>query len=448
MNKVTLFVLFQIAASYNCYLDSVDFPAAYLNSAVPQGKDIYIRLPNDVTKFMIETGKVSSNFISNGKLYIKLKKYLYGLRESGYEWYKLLSSTLIEMGFVKCIGDEGLFVKRREPEFVILGLHVDDLLVVSNSKNLRARFIQDLESIFGNITYNPNTTSYLGLRISHVDDGIFIDQTAFIKELLLNEGISGVRRSPSTQTLFDIDTNKDQEFCNEEEKKKFLSVVMSLMFIGQLSRPDVLKEAAFLATRSAICTKHDWSKLFRVLRYLNGSLDYGLLFRRVKNFDILGYSDASFNCHYDGKGHTGYLIKLGWSMTAPVVVKSFKQRIVTRSSTEAELLAAEECVLTMIFIKDIMKFLGFAFQTAPTLRVDNTSTITQIKNGFQFKTSRHLVNKLFFVRQFCTLNELLVEYLNSDLMPADLLTKPFTLSQFLSHRYHLITAKSQFEVQN
>ena len=95
-----------------------------------------------------------------------------------------------------------------------------------------------------------------------------------------------------------------------------------------------------------------------------------------------------------------------------------------------------------------MKFLGFAFQTAPTLRVDNTSTITQIKNGFQFKTSRHLVNKLFFVRQFCTLNELLVEYLNSDLMPADLLTKPFTLSQFLSHRYHLITAKSQFEVQN
>lgn len=166
INKVTLFVLFQIAASYDCYLDSVDFPAAYLNSAVPQGKNIFIRLPNDITKFIIENGKVSNEMLSDGKLYIKLKKYLYGLKESGYEWYKLLSSTLMDMGFVRYIGDQGLFIMRKEPVFIILGLHVDDLLIVSNSKNLRARFISDLESIFGTITYNPNTTSYLGLRIS------------------------------------------------------------------------------------------------------------------------------------------------------------------------------------------------------------------------------------------------------------------------------------------
>ena len=82
------------------------------------------------------------------------------------------------------------------------------------------------------------------------------------------------------------------------------------------------------------------NKLNRLLRYLNRTKGLGILIETDDEFHLLAFIDASFGINYDGKGHTGLIITFG---KGPVFLGSWKQRLVTKSSTEAELVGMSEC---------------------------------------------------------------------------------------------------------
>ncbi len=139
----TLSCLIQIGAILGNTMDSIDFPAAFLNSKIPKDKYIYVSMSCEMVPFINEV--YGTNFPVDKKIYARLNRYLYGLKESGREWYLNLSTTLKQEGYQALQSDPCCFVKYDGAEYSYLGLHVDDILHVTNSTKFRTELIQRLK---------------------------------------------------------------------------------------------------------------------------------------------------------------------------------------------------------------------------------------------------------------------------------------------------------------
>ena len=121
-----------------------------------------------------------------------------------------------------------------------------------------------------------------------------------------------------------------------QEKAKFHTLVAKLLYIAKRVRPHILLVVNFLTTRVQEPTQEDWKKLIRVLEYLNGTKERGLTLRIDESVLVHAYIDTSFGCHMrDGRSHTGAVVGIGEALA--ILTKSSKQKVVSKSSTEAEL---------------------------------------------------------------------------------------------------------------
>jgi hypothetical protein len=139
---------------------------------------------------------------------------------------------------------------------------------------------------------------------------------------------------------------------------------------------------------------------------------------------LLAYSDAAFIAHKDSKSHSGLHFTLG-SETGVFHARSQKQKIVTLSSTEAEVYAAIECTKDIIYFRDLLKEMGYP-QLSPTpLYLDNKSAITlgQEFSG-QHKKVRHFMSRLRFLIDQVQAKVVKLEHLEGEAHPSDVLTKP------------------------
>ena len=146
---------------------------------------------------------------------------------------------------------------------------------------------------------------------------------------------------------------------------------------------------------------------------------------------IYAYIDASFAVHHDFKSHTGAVITFGQGC---VFFKSTKQKLNTKSSTEAELVGISDALTTVIWIRDFL--LGQGHDVGPAvLYQDNMSTIALVENGqASNERSRHINIKFFFVSDRVEKGEIVIKYMPTDDMIADLLTKPLQGEKFRAMR--------------
>jgi hypothetical protein len=162
--------------------------------------------------------------------------------------------------------------------------------------------------------------------------------------------ITRTAATPASASLF----NPQEDIVVEPKSKdvnNFLSVLMKLMYVAKRTRPDILLALSFLATRSSNPTDHDWKGLYRVLAYLNGTKHLGIRYH-AEDLVCTCYCDASYACHTDAKGHSGVLFMLGGG---PILFKSSKQKLVSRSSTESELIALDQGVCDAIIIRELLR---------------------------------------------------------------------------------------------
>jgi hypothetical protein len=144
-----------------------------------------------------------------------------------------------------------------------------------------------------------------------------------------------VKLSPGTKATFTVD-DKAMALV-EEERKVFHSTSAKLLYLAKQARPDILTVVSFLCTGVQGATTEDQSKLARVLGYLKGTQDCTLLLRTQGECVVRAYVDAAFALHPDySKSHSGVAIFVGWTL---VYVSSKKQKCMSKSPTEAELIA-------------------------------------------------------------------------------------------------------------
>jgi hypothetical protein len=256
-------------------------------------------------------------------------------------------------------------------------------------------------------------------------------------------GNSGnVARTPSSKELFNVGNDE-----KPADKQTFISCVMSLMYVAKRTRPDILKEVVYLATRCSEANESDMNKLLRVLKYLNGTKQYGIRFKKQSDRNYYVFVDASYGVHKDAKGHTGIIIQRGLE-GGIIFSKSSKQKLVGKSSTENELIALFDGCKFVEWLRNIVSELGFE-QLKPTIVYqDNKSTIALVEKGFgAFGKTKHINMRFFSIKELITNKSIELKHLSTMDMLADILTKPLVGQDFVRLRNRLVFAKVTSEFQ-
>jgi hypothetical protein len=200
------------------------------------------------------------------------------------------------------------------------------------------------------------------------------------------------------------------------------------LYVCKRARPDVQPMIAVLCTRVKDPNQADWLKLVRLMKYLNGTQDMKLTLAADNLRSIKWYVDASFAVHPDFKSHTGGTMTFG---RGAVISKSQKQKLNTRSSTEAELVGADDVASPILWTKHFMEAQGYPIQEN-ILYQDNKSTILLQENGRKSagKRSRALNVRYFFLTDQVEKGNLMIKYCPTDDMIVDFMTKPLQGEKF------------------
>jgi hypothetical protein len=202
---------------------------------------------------------------------------------------------------------------------------------------------------------------------------------------------------------------------------------MELHYLAKRIRSDILTAVSFAATRVLCPDEDDLKKLERILSYLLYTKDQKMVLRIGSEILVRAFVDASFGTYDDMKSVTGVIIMIG---RATVYVKRGKQKIITRSSTESELVGHSDALSQVLWIREFLIHQGIILGPAIVYQ-DNQSTICLANKGRSTSDrTRHIKIRYFFIRHYIDAREIVIEYLPTGAMVADILTKPLHAGVF------------------
>ena len=250
-------------------------------------------------------------------------------------------------------------------------------------------------------------------------------------EIVSTSGVHGTALSPATDGLFEA--REGAELVAEATRVWFHKVVAMVLYLAKRTKPECLTAVSYLSTRVTKCTTDDVDKLQRLVRYIRATRDHGLvLMPGAGGITVKLYVDASYGVHHDGKSHTGSCVVIG--DIGAVHCRSSKQLIVTKSSTEAELVGLSDSANQGIFIRTFLTAQGHAMPPMTILQ-DNQSCMALIaRSRSGAERTRHIQIRYFWVKERVDTGEVKIEYLRTEDMYANVLTKPLQGAQFVRER--------------
>jgi hypothetical protein len=359
-----------------------------------------------------------SIYVEKDRLIFKVEKALYGLIQSARLWYECIASELKKIGFNKNEADTCVFNGTYKNKQVTVGIYVDDLLVTSESTAAIDFVYNHLKKTFKEVSRNSGEVlSYLGMRITKTPEGLKVDMHKMIEDILKDNNIKSTRKSPAENNLF---KNIDATPLSKENKSKFHTNVAKLLYLARKVRPDISLATSYLCGRVTNPTTVDELKLLRILMYLNGTKEKFVEFKKGSNLNIEAYIDAAFASYEDGRSQSGLVIKIGGNT---VLSRSVKQSILSRSSTESELAALSDNVKYAVKLNEFLKCQGID-TVPPMVYQDNQPTISLVRNKDAKLRSKYFKVRAESVRELIEDEEIQIQYVATQDMIADMLTKP------------------------
>jgi hypothetical protein len=422
---------------------TADIAGAYLNAFMKdyvlmkftgESVDILCTLNPKYRKFVvIEKGiKV---------LYVRLIKALYGCVKSALLWYELFSETLQEMGFVLNPYDSCVANKNIDGSQCTIAWYVDDMKISHINPEVVSAMIRKLETRFDKMTITRGKEHvFLGMHIRYTDtQTAIIKMKSYLEEAIVESGMDITRSvvTPANRYLFDVDERSP--LSDKVKADRFHSVVAKLLYVSLRARMDLLLAISFLCTRVSKCTQEDQLKLNRVLANIYGSMELEYTIGADSMERERTWVDASYAVHPDMKSHTGGVMLFG---VGGLVCKSSKQKLNTKSSTEAELVGASDYLPNTIWVKHFLEAQGYRLDDN-ILEQDNESAIKLEKNGRTSAgpKSRHIDIRFFWIQDRLKQEDILVRHCPTLQMLADFFTKPLQGALFRPFRDVLLGYK-------
>jgi hypothetical protein len=301
---------------------------------------------------------------------------------------------------------------------------------------MKQRYGDMIQSHYGEVTRHDGIDlDYIGINIQRAgsDGSIELSMLGFTDAIVQTLPATRSCSTPAGTNLFEI---KGGPLLDAVKTKTFYSVVYMLLYLAQRCRPDILLPVSFLTTRVTKSTEDDWNKLQRVVNYLNFTKMLKVKIKGGKVLDLICYVDASFAVHDDYKSHTGSLITI--NDRCIVHVRSTKQGLSTKSSTESELVAVSDALPQMIYVQElIQELIGSTVEN--TLMQDNTSTMRLIEAGRPLSQStRHINIRFFYVHHYVNAGMMRLIHCKTKNMKADGFTKPLQGNMFIEFRNYVL----------
>ena len=294
-------------------------------------------------------------------------------------------------------------------------------------------FAEEFEDL--NVT-RGSVHQFTGMTLDYTQpDKLIVTMKNQIDNLLEKTGTKGTAVNPAEADLFIIDATSPS--LDRKRKDEFHSIIASISYIAKRIKPECLVVTSMLASRVHCATEQDWSKLERLLVYINSTRDIPLCLEMDSTYPvrISASIDSSHATHGDYRGHTGVYITLGKGCIQAI---SVKQTINTKSSAESELVAVSDGATPVINVQNIILSQGLQCEPA-MIDQDNQSTLAMLEKGQATgPTSRHINIRYFWLTDRISTGEVQVRYMETESMTADALTKPLQGHLFYKHRTTLL----------
>ena len=425
---------------------SIDVPNAFIQTFMPDsgenGERVVMKITGTMVDILINMEPEYRKYIvkENGKrvIYTVVLRAIYGMLQSSLLWYNQFRGDLEEQGFIfndydPCIANKMVRGKQHTIRF-----HVDDLLSSHVDPKVNDEFGKWLNDKYGQI--KPCTIvrgkkhRYLGMLLDFSYKGkVKIRMDEYVAGMLETFPIKfDEKASQETPAANDLMSAGRGNLLNDEQREIFHSFVAKGLFLSKRARLDIHPTVSVLATRVRTPNESDWKKLVRMMRYLHSTKTWHKTLRADSLNIIKHYVDASFAVHPDFRSHTGSTMTMG---DGAMLVKSSKQKLNSRSSTEAELIGVDDAMTMILWTKLFMEAQGYAIEEN-ILYQDNKSAILLEKNGRKSagKRSRAINIRYYFVTDHVEKGNVSIEYCPTEDMIADFMTKPLQGEKFREFR--------------
>jgi hypothetical protein len=240
----------------------------------------------------------------------------------------------------------------------------------------------------------------------------------------------GKNTSAAPDSLFKVD--EDCEKLAQAKAVEFHNLVAKTLYATKRARPDTCTAIEFLTTRVRDPDKDDWTKLVHLMRYIRGTRTMPLILSANRSGILKWWVDASFAVHSNMQGHSGGGLSLGRGFP---IVSSTKQKLNTWSSTETEIVGADDFMPSICWTRYFMKAQGYGVKDNVLLQ-DNKSSIILEKNGkaSSSKRTKHINIRYFFTTDRVKKEEVSVVWCPTGDMIGDFTTKPLQGSLFRKFR--------------
>ena len=423
-----------LAAKEQRHVITADIGGAYLNAEM-KNSVVHMRLDATLSGMLVKLDTRYSNFLmSDGTLVVRLKKALYGCVESAKLWYEHISTTLKSYDFKANPQDRCVFNSSAGGVQCTVCVYVDDLLITCRDQARMEATISNLIRKYKEVKVTRGLIhSYIGMTFDFSSPlKVSVTMEGYIQDVIK---LYDVRRSAATPALDHLFEVRESISLARAKADEFHSRVAKLMYLAKRVRPDLLVACAFLSTRVQSPTEDDWTKLQRGLEYLCGAPNLGITLECSDPVNVITHIDAAYGVHVDAKSHSGSNQTLG---RGSIYVKSSKQKLVTKSSTEAEQVSLSDNSSQVIWTREFLISQGYSLGPS-TIYQDNQSTIALANKGYSTsERTRHIKIRYFFIKDLIDKKEIELEYLPTGEMLADMLTKPLQGELFRRMRKELM----------
>lgn len=416
----TLRCLLAFANQYKLLIHQMDVKTAFLNGDLKE--DIFMKVPDGID-------------IKNVNIVCKLNKSLYGLKQSARCWNECFDKTLKQHGFINSSVDRCLYLQNNGHinKNIYVILYVDDVVIVTRETDTMYAFKDFLMNKFQMVDLKE-INFFLGIRIQRSECEISLDQTTYLKSVLRKYNMSECN---AVSTPLPPKLNYDALESDVDCGAPCRNLIGCLLYAMLCTRPDLCISLNILSKYQSKSNKELWQSLKRVLRYIKGTIEIKLIYKRCDFVEkLIGYVDADWATdETDRRSTTGYVFKMFDNCT--VTWNTKRQSSVAASSTEAEYMALFEAVKEALWLKSLLKGIQIQILHPIILFEDNQSCIAIATNPTNHKRSKHIDIKYHFTREQVENKMICLKYVSTGNQEADLFTKSLPAPRFKELRCKL-----------
>ncbi|KAL9999878.1 putative RNA-directed DNA polymerase [Helianthus debilis subsp. tardiflorus] len=298
VKPATIRTVLSIAVSRSWPIHQLDVKNAFLHGTL--NETVFMHQPPGFTD------RRFPNFVG------RLKKSLYGLKQAPRAWYTRFANHILSKGFRSSVCDNSLFVYTHGTHTAYLLLYVDDIVLTASSDELLQNIIRMLSQEFA-MTDLGHLHHFLGIRVTQNPTGLFLDQAQYTKDIITRASMTACKPCTTPVDLSSKLSASDGPLFHDPTLYRSLAGALQYL---TFTRPDIS-----YAVQQVCLFMHEprdphFAFLKRIIRYLQGTIDYGIRIVKSTTHSLVAYSDADWGgCPDSRRSTSGYKSELFANLT-------------------------------------------------------------------------------------------------------------------------------------